>query len=393
MHTTRSVITAMIVVSALVAACSNARTSALPVHTPATVSSSSPSSEPTPSPFSQPTPTAEASSTPSPASTATPTRAPAARTTDGCPPGPATLEMLIGLRRDIGPLSRRYDDPLNERALQCYGSAELHLVAYVAKPEGLGGTRVWILKPRWLDSWFATTTFLAASDRERTPSAPFGPFLPVAVPATVRPTYDALHGQWVTASGRFDAKAAATCSADRYGAGDVPSQKEIVEMCRTSFVLTSIKPAPDPCPAKADLASIIATPEHLRADCFGGRKVSFVAVGYSINNMWPGLRVPDDLQDWMFGVQGRTAELQAFVPRSVPLPDPAGTPWHDSDGVGGPDVRWKVTGHFDDGMADECIPVKGDTIDDVPVVMSKGEVWAFCRDHYVVDRLTWLPTG
>jgi hypothetical protein len=301
--------------------------------------------------------------------------------------------MLIGLRRDIGPLSRRYQDRLNERAFECYGAAELHLVVYVANPEGLGGTVSYVLTPAWLDSWSSPTTFLAASDREAAPGAAAGPFLPVAVPSALRAAYDDSHGRWVTVSGRFDATAAATCSADRHGAGDVPSHKEIIEMCRTSFVLTSIEPATDPCPAKAGLASIIATPEHLRADCFGGGKVSFVAVGSSLHNMWPGLRVPDEYREWQLGVEGRQAELSAFVPRSVRLPDPAGTPWQDSDGVGGPDVRWKVTGHFDDQVADDCVPVKGDTMDDVPVVLSKGEVWAFCRDHFVVDQLTWLPTG
>lgn len=95
--------------------------------------------------------------------------------------------------------------------------------------------------------------------------------------------------------------------------------------------------------------------------------------------------------DWFVGIEGQAEALPVSVPQSVALPDPAGTPWRDRDGVGGGDVRWDASGQFDDAWAGACIPVSGDTMDGVPVVLSIGEVRAFCRNHFVVDRLAWLP--
>lgn len=39
-----------------------------------------------------------------------------------CPKDPVTLETLIGLRLERGPLSRTYVVQTNERALECLGS-------------------------------------------------------------------------------------------------------------------------------------------------------------------------------------------------------------------------------------------------------------------------------
>lgn len=313
----------------------------------------------------------------------------------GCPTDPVTLETLIGLRLERGPLSRTYVVQTNERALECLGSDELTFDAFVAGPEGLGGVVAYDLEPAWLDTWNSVPLYLAAGDREAAPGAPYGPFLPVAVPLDLRPAFDALRGQWVTVSGQFDAPAAKSCVVAGGGAaeaGVVPPPADLVELCRTSLVLTSIQPAPDPCPADDSLEAIIATPEHFRADCFGGRELSFVAVGYSVNNIWLGMKLPPGLGgDWFLGIEGQAESLPVSVPQSVALPDPAGTPWRDRDGVGGGDVRWDASGHFDDARAEACIPVSGDTMDGVPVVLSIGEVRAFCRNRFVVDRLTWLP--
>lgn len=341
-------------------------------------------------------PAMTAQPTPTP-STTPPEPSPVASTSaaagPACPTEPVNLDDLIGLRRDIGPLTTRYTDRLNERALACIGSSDVHLVAFVANPEGLGGTVGYTVSPAWLDTWSSPTTFVAASDSESIPGAFAGPFWPVAVPPAVRPAFEALRGRWASVTGRFDAPLAKSCSFGFRGGSDAPSRADLIEMCRTSFVVGTVEAAPDPCPDGDGLSSVLATPEHLRADCFAGRALSFKALGTSINNVWPGLSVPEGFRDWTFGGPGDDSTLWAFVPSALHLPGPAGTPWENRDTVGGPDVRWSVTGHFDDRLADDCVPTDGDTVDGTAVTMSMSQAWAFCRNHFVVDTLTWLKDG
>ena len=304
-----------------------------------------------------------------------------------CPTAPVTLEKLIGMSRDPGPLSSRHWnalDPLSGRALECFGSTKLSFVAFVASRQGLGGAVAFTVTPAWLDTAHGGELFLAASDREAAPGAPYGPFLAVAVPPELRPSFDAARGKWVTVGGQFDAPAARSCVADPPQGVDVPSPPEIVEICRTSFMVSSVEAASDPCPSTDSLRTLIATPEYLRADCFGGRTISFVAVGWPINNVWPGVEQPPELRgDWVLAIDGQTDGLWVFVPGTV-----------SSLGIYDiyPNVaRWEVSGHFDDHLAEACIPTQGDVVDGVQTAISIGDAWAFCRNHFVVDRLTRLP--
>jgi hypothetical protein len=106
------------------------------------------------------------------------------------------------------------------------------------------------------------------------------------------------------------------------------------------------------------------------------------------------VRVPNTLiGDFALGEMPEPDGLWVFLPRSVPLPDPEGTPWEQRDGIAPGDAWWRVTGHFDDPRAQGCVPRAGDAIDGVPVVMSVAEVLAFCRNHFVVERLEWIPSG
>ncbi len=379
---------ATVAVAGLIAGCSIGVVTG-PSAPPAVGPSASPSSRPSASVSS----TGAAPSSIAPAPSLDPAEVVAA-----CPPEPITLETLIGLRLDGGPLSDRYLSPVNERALSCLKGSTLAFTAFVATPEGLGGTVAYQLTPSWIDTWNSAATFLAASDRDAARGAPNGPFLPVAVPPNVRPAFESQRGHWVTVSGRLDALAARTCVAAPGSAPDVPTPSDLVDMCRTSFVLDSIVPGTDPCPVNQALKAIVATPEDGRADCFGGVPVSFVAAGSSINNVWPGMTRPSGYRDWAFSLDSLDpdASIWVFMPDSMPLPDPAGTPWANRDGVGGPDAFWKVVGHFDDELAEECLPDAGYSLetathDVTTVVRSKGEVHAFCRNHFVVDRLTWLP--
>jgi len=369
-------VVALVVASALLSACSGTQTPGAASSSPLAIAQSSRSAL---TPSSSPPPTA----TPA----ATTSLVPTTEAVAGCPTGPVTLETLIGLRDDPGPLSRRYGDTLdrlNERALECFGSATLSLVAFVAGPQGLGGTVAFSLAPAWLDTAHGEALYLAASDREAAPGAPSGPFLAVAVPPELHSTFDALRGTWVTVGGQFDAPAARSCVATPVQGVDVPSPAEIVEICRTSFTVNSVKPASDPCPETDSLQAFITTPEYLRADCFGGRTITFDAVGWPINNTWPGLEQPPELLgDWVLSVDGQADGLWVFVPGSV-------------SSLGIYDIyphvaRWEVSGHFDDQSAEACIPAQGDTVDGVQSAMSIGDARAFCRNHFAVDRLARLP--
>jgi hypothetical protein len=374
---------ASVILAALVGGCSSAVTMAPPALSA------------TPSP-SSPSPIASTANAALPAGTPAPSADAAA--VPACPVGPARLEDLISLRLDGGPLSDRYLNPLNERALTCFRGTTLTFTAFLAAPEGLGGTVAYQLTPAWIDTWNGASTFVAASDHEAAPGAPAGPFLPVAVPPDVRASFDRQHGRWANVTGRFDAPMATTCFAAPASGPEVPPAAVLVDMCRTSFVIASVVPGTDPCPADISVKTILATPEAGRADCFGGASVSFVAAGSSINNVWPGMTIPSGYRDWIFGVDGLATDssLAVFVPETVSLPGRAGTPWANRDTIGGPDAFWKVSGHFDDALADECRPTEGykletATHDVTDIVLSKGEVHAFCRNHFVVDRLTWLP--
>ena len=378
---------ATVVLVASVGGCSSGATVTPPAPSAVTAAPPGPSAT-RPSPRPSPSPSATSSAAPSLDASVVP----------ACPVGPATLENLIGFRLDGGPLSDRYVNALNERALDCFGGETLAFTAFLAAPEGLGGTVAYQVTPAWLDTWNSATTFVAASDQEAAPGAPSGPFLPVAVPPDLHASFDRQRGHWATITGRLDSPMATACVATPANGPDVPPPADLLDMCRTSFVIASVAPGKDPCPAKASLKSIIATPEGSRADCFGGVPVSFSASGSSLNNVWPGMTMPSGYLDWEFSVDALDPDawLWVFMPDSMPMPDPTGTPWVDRDGIGGPDSFWKVVGHFDDALADECLPTGGYTVetaghDVTEVVLSKGDVHAFCRNHLVVDRLTWLP--
>ena len=154
------------------------------------------------------------------------------------------------MQEEPGPLTNRYDERLNEKALSCFGSKKLQFIAFRGEPEGLGGTFSYFVKPAWLDTWISATTFLSVSDVKLItgwtdapspdPAWTEGPFLPVAVPPALLPEWESLRGSWVTVTGRFDGPEATACTVDR-PIGQPPSAADLVDMCRTSFVITSIE--------------------------------------------------------------------------------------------------------------------------------------------------------
>ena len=160
-----------------------------------------------------------------------------------CPLDP-TVRQLIGLDRPGGPLSTEFPPifgSYHERALACYGSRELSLRAFVAAPEGLGGTQPYSIKPRWLTS---VSSFLAPADQEVEPGVFEGPWFSVAVPSRVAGLFSKASGRWVQVHGHFDDPAAARCRVDGdQSAPGVPTDSQAVEICRTSFVIDSVRRA------------------------------------------------------------------------------------------------------------------------------------------------------
>jgi hypothetical protein len=332
-----------------------------------------------------------------------PVRATSYGPTVACTPPIATLQALISFGTYFdGPLTARYGEPtLNEGALACFGSTELTLVAFRSSPEGQGGAYRYQVAPAWMDTWQQTRWFLSPTSAEMAPGFGAGPFLAVAVPPDLQARFDGLAGHWVSVRGHFDDAAAATCRLKgdpKPGAGEIPTKANLLAMCRTSFVVADIDPVAAPCPTGTiDWAAIAATPEQMRATCFGRAQVHFEAFGISINNTW-SLVVPD-VKDWeLLDPAGgtdvaaeRAKALEAFVPWALEVPNPSDAPWHDRDGIGGLDVRWRIDGHFDDPAAAACRPEpEGFILDGRQVAWSEEDAHDFCRNHLVVDRLEWI---
>jgi hypothetical protein len=311
--------------------------------------------------------------------------------------GAMPLRWLLDLEDGSGPLAASYALPrLNERAIYCYGGRDLVVTAFDAAPEGLGGAIPYVVSPGWMDTWMSAATFLAATDDEAAPGAPAGPFIAVAVPPSVKPAFDAFRGRWVTVTLHFDDPGAAGCAfADGTGTpgtGEIPTAADLVDLCRQSPVVSSVVAAR--CPAQpATLAAITAVPEAMRARCFGDRAITFVAHGGSIQNVWLAFGDPPGVGEWDVR-DDANGHLSFFVPIALPLPDPAGTPWANRDGVGGPEVWWRITGHFADASATLCTVRDGDLLQGpdfaLTITRQPHEAVAFCRNHFTADRLTWL---
>jgi len=310
-----------------------------------------------------------------------------------CPGGPVTLALLVTMHGDPARLGTRYDTQTNEHAVTCFGDADITVTGFVASPEGLGGVVAYTVSPAWMDTWNARgSRFLAVGDRMAAPGAAAGPFLAVAVAPDLLESFDGLAGSWVTVTGQFDAPDALGCSVHSgIGGSGVPDARDIVELCRTSFVVDRVTPAADVCPGDPDLAAVLAVPDEMRAACFGDNTLQLEGWGWTLMNTWPGVQVPPSLsRDFALAPDLEGDSLWVFLPPSVALPPPEGTPWAERDGIAPGDAWWRITGHFADQRADDCRPRDGDTTDGLPVVFTPHETQAFCRNHFVITRLVWV---
>ena len=161
-----------------------------------------------------------------------------------CPP-PGTLADIIAVDAELpGPLTEQFRPVYGvyaEGAAACWPGQEIALTGFVSSPEGLGGTSEFTIEPQWLVSrahWLSTS---AAVDPD---SGPVGPFFPVAVPTGLG--FATLEGHWVRATGHFDDALAATCVVTEGSPDAAPTPQQAVEICKTSFVLTSVAPLTAP---------------------------------------------------------------------------------------------------------------------------------------------------
>jgi hypothetical protein len=162
-----------------------------------------------------------------------------------CPALPVSVSELVALQRPPGPLAKRFAlgvTAINERALACFGSRELSLTAFVNEPDGIGGTTSFAITPSWI---VGGSLIVFGSAREVSPGYGDGPFFFVSARPSLGDLQRRYARRWVTIRGHFDDRAAAGCRATG-PAGVTPTKAQAVAICRTMFVLTSIRTAQAP---------------------------------------------------------------------------------------------------------------------------------------------------
>jgi hypothetical protein len=160
-----------------------------------------------------------------------------------CPPPGSLADIIAVDATSPGPLTEEFRPVYGvyaEGAANCWPGSEIGLTGHVSKPEGLGGVRSFTIEPSWL---VARAHFLSVTDAVDADSGPVGPFLPVAVPPDLEAEFIALAGSWVRVTGHFDDAIAQTCVVTEGdpNVGAVPTQEQAVQICQTSFVLTSVQ--------------------------------------------------------------------------------------------------------------------------------------------------------
>ena len=160
-----------------------------------------------------------------------------------CPP-PGSLADIIAVDATYpGPLTEQFRPVYGvyaEGAASCWPGSEIGLTGHVSRPEGLGGVSSFTIEPFWLVSRAHSLSVTDAVDAD---SWPVGPFLPVAVPPDLEAEFIELAGRWVRVTGHFDDAIAQTCVVTESdpNLGAVPTQEQAVQICQTSFVLTSVE--------------------------------------------------------------------------------------------------------------------------------------------------------
>ena len=161
-----------------------------------------------------------------------------------CPP-PGTLAEIIAVdAANPGPLTEQFRPVYGvyaEAAAACWPGQQIVLDGFVAGPEGIGGTSSFRIEPGWLVSRADWLSPSAAVDAE---AGPVGPFFPVAVPPGLG--FASLAGHWARVTGRFHDPVAETCVVTEGNADVAPTPEQVIQICQTSFVLTSVAPLAAP---------------------------------------------------------------------------------------------------------------------------------------------------
>ncbi|MDF2731776.1 MAG: hypothetical protein K0S92_401 [Desertimonas sp.] len=159
-----------------------------------------------------------------------------------CPPPGPLADIIAVDAANPGPLTEQFRPVYGvyaEGAASCWPGSEIGLTGHGSNPEGLGGVSSFTIEPSWLVS---RVHFLSVTDAVDAEAGPVGPFLPVAVPPDLEAEFTTLAGRWVRVTGHFDDAIAETCVVTEGdpNLGAVPTHEQAVQICQTSFVLTSV---------------------------------------------------------------------------------------------------------------------------------------------------------
>lgn len=181
---------------------------------------------------------------------------PAASAATPCPATPVTLQDLLDLAADKGPLATEYNiEPMlmSEAALGCYRDETLRFTAYVRDPGEVGWVYVYGIEP----AWFRGLGLFVATTSGQKPG--HGPITALAIPPGLGDLQAAHVGHWVTVTGHFDDPAAATCTATGEP-GVAPDAAEAVTICRSVFVVAGVSRTSVPATATSPPVSQPAAP-------------------------------------------------------------------------------------------------------------------------------------
>ncbi len=163
-------------------------------------------------------------------------------------PAPTSLGALIEAEATADhPLSEAYPNavgfPYHEGGFACYGSRVIKFTAFRGAPDGLGGTSAFGIEPAWLAE---PGRIWLTPNGDRKDDVYSGPFYWVAAPPDFEPEAARLHDRSVLVVGHFDDARASTCVVTSGDPPAAPSASTAIEICRTSFVITSMIAAPIP---------------------------------------------------------------------------------------------------------------------------------------------------
>ncbi len=168
---------------------------------------------------------------------------PAAARSPACPDRAlVTVGELLDLAPSMGGASKYGSWRANRRAHACFGGATIRLRGFANWPEGIGGTSISGVEPRYFE-W--PQLFLFTSGREVATGYGAGPFYGIVVPPRFGRVERAFHRVWVDVTARFSDPLASRCRG--YGPrGDRPPRPQAVASCRDTLVMTSIRVASGP---------------------------------------------------------------------------------------------------------------------------------------------------